>query len=60
VGDGRGVSSFERRLREGGVQTGVIGDVGLEDSARKGPGRAKGKGRVKGNRVGFGDVSLFG
>jgi protein SFI1 len=58
--EGRGVSSFERRLREGGVQTGDVGNIGLEDSARKGTGRWKGKGRTKGNRVGFGDVSLFG
>ncbi|KAF2713023.1 Sfi1-domain-containing protein [Pleomassaria siparia CBS 279.74] len=41
--DTRGVTSFERRLREGGV--GVAGGVS---------GRAKGKGRP---RVGFGDVS---
>lgn len=51
----RGVTSFERRLREGGFGASVgSGGVGM-----LGGSRARGRGRGKG-RVGFGDVSEMG
>lgn len=63
VGDGRGVTSFERRLREGGFGASV-GGLGTGTSAF-GRGRARGGGRGSGSargkgRVGFGDVSEMG
>ncbi|KAJ4349117.1 hypothetical protein N0V95_004859 [Ascochyta clinopodiicola] len=52
-----GVTSFERRLREGGFGASVSGPVGVPSSAMKG---ARGRAARGGGRVGFGDVSQFG
>ncbi|UPX12797.1 uncharacterized protein EKO05_0003334 [Ascochyta rabiei] len=52
-----GVTSFERRLREGGFGASVSGSVGVPNSAMKG---ARGRAARGRGRVGFGDVSQFG
>lgn len=51
-----GVTSFQRRLREGGFGASV-GPAGVPNSAMKGSRGRAARGR---GRVGFGDVSQFG
>ncbi|XPS81360.1 hypothetical protein M3J09_013298 [Ascochyta lentis] len=51
------VTSFERRLREGGFGASVSGSSGVPNSAMKG---ARGRAARGRGRVGFGDVSQFG
>ncbi|KAF2249201.1 Sfi1-domain-containing protein [Trematosphaeria pertusa] len=50
-----GVTSFERRLREGGFGSSMARGTGRSAAGGSGGGRGRGKGRV-----GFGDVSHFG